>query len=242
MRLSIDHIPFICNSTATLEASFRQLGFRCSHRGEYTSPEFPKVAWQTTCVFLAQGWFDLLEAIEAPDLGTPSGCLFLANNLSAVLDGMNQIRPNSQYSLERRWFDSAEMGEHFELASFREKICRLPVSVIQHQSPCSDIDRSWLQHPNTAIRLEGLFCSSSKTEKTSELNQLLDTTQAINLAPDEFEQRFGANSPNVAVQVRVENRHRLTTHLDTESIPHVQKETRVLAYPPSLDCVFEFNT
>lgn len=240
MKLSIDHVPFVCNSTSVLQSSFRGLGFRCSPSGEYTSPEFPNVVWRTTCVFLSQGWFDLLEASEATDRGIPGGCLFLSDDLPSILARVSDATPVSQYSLDRRWHDRDEIGEHFKLASFREKICRLPVSVIQHRWPCDDIEPSWTEHPNTAVGLEGLLCSSAKPLEASPLNQILNVSQARDVSPNEFVQRFGKSDHDIAVRVRVENITALSTHLEAASVPHIQDKRRVLAHPPSLDCVFEF--
>ena len=191
-------------------------------------------------MFLSQGWFDLLEASEATDRGIPGGCLFLAGDLQSTLASLSGAIPSSQYSLDRRWHDRDEIGEHFELASFREKICRLPVSVIQHNWPCDDAERSWTEHPNTAIGLEGLLCSSAKVLEDSPLNQVLNASQARDVSPDEFAQRFGKSNHDIAVRVRVGNINALSTHLEIASVPHIQDKTRVLAYPPSLDCVFEF--
>lgn len=191
-------------------------------------------------MFLSQGWFDLLEESEATDRGKPCGCLFLGDDLPSTLVRVSDAIPSSQYSLDRRWHDRGKIGEHFELASFREEICRLPVSIVQHHWPCEDVEPSWTDHPNTAVGLEGLVCSSAKAQEASLLNQILNVAQARDVAPDEFARRFGKSDYEIAIRVRVGNINTLSTHLEAASVPYVQDKSMVLAYPPSLDCVFEF--
>jgi len=240
MRLPLDHIPFICNSRSVLERSFSDLGFRCSPPGEYRSREYPGVVWMTACVFFAHGWFDLLESSQATDRGVPGGCLFIADDLAPILEATKGISPTSKYSLDRRWHHQEGVGEHFELVSFREKICRLPVSVIQHRWPCDDAEASWSEHPNSAIGLKSVICSSAKAIERSPLTEILDVTQAQDVPSDEFQQRFGRSEHPVAISVQVENSSAVATHLAATSLPHANLDDRVLAYPPNLDCVFEF--
>lgn len=191
-------------------------------------------------MFLSQGWFDLLEAKEATNRGIPAGCLFLGDDLPSVLARVSDAIPSSQYSLDRRWDFREEGGEHFELASFRENICRLPVSVIQHHWPCDDVEPLWTEHSNTAIGLEGLLCSNAKPLEASPLSHILNVSQAKDISPKAFRQRFGKCDHGIAVRVRVVSIAELSSHLVAASVPHLQEKTKVLAYPPMLDCVFEF--
>jgi hypothetical protein len=121
VRLPLDHIPFYATIDLMLLDSFRELGFFCSPKGYYTSPEYANVVWETNCVFPVTRWFDLIvdRQLTTSKSATPGGCLFLTENLNQTLASLPAATVAACYSLDRCWEEVETAGEHFELASLR---------------------------------------------------------------------------------------------------------------------------
>ena len=238
--LKLDHVPFVARTNESLRSSFEELGFTCSPSGIYTSKEYPGTAWPCVCVFLEQGWFDLLEDPHDSigEIGRPSGCLYSTNNLEESIDIFEPEAVSQPYSLERNWTSHESPRESFRLASVKASLFRLPIAIIENLTHRQSIEKKWLNHANSAIALEGVYCSSE--ERQENLTVGIDGSQARNVAPEAFAERFKTNSSAFGVRVRVRSMDDLLSCLSATSIENRRLDSRVLAYPTRVDCVFEF--
>lgn len=245
MALPLDHVPFYRCSDATLRA-FLDLGFVCTPRGSYRSPQYPSSVWETNCVFLQQGWFDLLRSSRQSaqsGVAVPGGCLFLTADLERSVADLDATEITARYSLERRWQDASVPGEHFDLAPLSRSPCQLPAAIIQHNWPCDDVRTEWTSHPNGAVWLEAVFCSKpdANPRPTSPYDEILDSSVARDLAENSFRVRFGTDQVRVAVRIRVADlsvvRHRLRT---SGLQPNRSTTGSIAVCSPGLACAFEF--
>lgn len=245
MMLALDHVPFYRSTDATLSA-FHSLGFVCSPRGSYRSPQYPSSVWETNCVFLQQGWFDLLRGarlITRAEVAVPGGCLFLTSDLQNSLTNLDPEGITARYSLERCWHGVSGPGERFDLASLRESPCQLPLAIIQHNWPCDDVKAEWTAHPNGAVCLEAVFCLKQTLAPTKSFphNDLLDSSRAQDLAAESFRSRFGTDQVRVAVRVRVADLALVRRHVRKSTLRNSGSGAdRIVVHPCGMACVFEF--
>jgi len=243
--LPLDHVPFYGNA-GDLEDAFGELGFQCSPRGFYKSPQYPDAIWETRCIFMERGWLDLLNvsSTSGSEVILPGGCLFLADDLEAAVRTLPDDAITDRYELERRWDDCGNVLEHFELAVLRESPCALPASMISHHWPCDDVDASWTKHPNGAVRLKGVFSRSESQEvdtRSVALQNLLDTSQAMELSNHSFRNRFHDDHASIAIQVSVADLSEAERQFRLSGVRHAIVDDAILVYPDRIGCVFEFT-
>lgn len=245
LPLPLDHVPFYRCTDATLRA-FLDLGFVCTPRGSYESPQYPSSVWETNCVFLQQGWFDLLRGSRRSaqlENAVPGGCLFLTPDLEKSIADVNATEITARYTLERRWQDASVPGERFDLASLSRSPCQLPAAIIQHNWPCDDVRTEWTAHPNGAVCLEAVFCAkpTANLRRVSAYDEILDSSVARDLAEKSFRVRFGTDQSRVAVRVRVADLSVVRRKLGSSGLQPCSSTTDTIAVcPPGLACVFEF--
>jgi hypothetical protein len=75
--LPLDHLPFPTPDLEGLADALRRLGFTVSPPGRYSEPD--GAVWPNRCVFTLKGWFDLLQADQAPAEVLPRDCIFLTD-------------------------------------------------------------------------------------------------------------------------------------------------------------------
>ena len=243
--LPLDHLPFTATDLAPLTAAFEALGFTVSPPGAYTSPDFREARWPNRCVFLRQGWFDLLQSAEADPAAParPGGCLFRTDDLDAVLADFAALRTRPAYRLERRWdVDLGLPPETFKLFSVRERIAPIGLAVIEHAYPCPDIAPAWMRHDNGAVEVAGLTFGGAAPGPAAEMaGSVLDLSGFEYVSTGAFEERFGAAAPQVAVRIRVESLDRASAVLSQRGVRHDRRDGRLSITPPrGLDCPFEF--
>jgi hypothetical protein len=245
VALPLDHVPFYRCTEATLRA-FLDLGFVCSPRGSYRSPQFPSSVWETNCVFLQQGWFDLLRGSRRgaqSEATVPGACLFLTGDMEKSIADLDATEITARYSLERRWQGSSVPGERFDLASLSRSPCQLPAAIIQHDWPCDDVKAEWTAHPNGAVRLEAVFCSTPTANPTtiSSDDEILDSSLARDITDESFRVRFGTDQFRVAVRIRVADLGVVRHLLRSSGLQPSSSTTGTVAVClPGLACVFEF--
>lgn len=244
MALPLDHVPFYrCSDTTIRE--LLDLGFLCTPLGSYKSPQYPSSVWETNCVVFQQGWLDFLRGSRQhaqSEVAVPGGCLFLTADLEKSVAELDASEITARYSLDRRWQDASVPGEHFELASLSRSPCGLPSVIVHHNWPCDDVRTEWTVHPNGAVWLEGVFCSTpTNARTTSPYDELLDSSVARDLSEETFRARFGTNQFRVAIRIRVVDldlvRHRFNDH---GLHPSSSTKGSIAVCSPGLACVFEF--
>ena len=240
MTLQLDHIPFLSANRPALVDSFRGLGFLVSPNAHYTSAEFPGEVWETNCVFLRQGWFDLLHVVDQDGLPTPTGCLYRTDSLDTALRHFDDSDLTARYSLDRYWDDLNDDTAHFELAALGRSPCDLPLAIIAHPWPSTDILKAWLAHPNGAVRLAGVCRKVTDASSEDVFAAVLDSSQARTLNPTLFEERFVTEDTKTAITVQVDALSKLMPVLEQSNTQWLQKKERIIAYPAMLNCVFEF--
>lgn len=62
----------------------------------------------------------------------------------------------------------------------------------------------------------------------------------MDLEPDAFDERFGTDQFGTAVRVRVTDLDQVNRILDVAGVARIERTDAILAYPKSLDSVFEF--
>jgi hypothetical protein len=225
---------------------FEALGFTVSPAGAYTSPEFPNARWPTRCVFLRDGWFDLLEEGGA-DLAhpiVPIACLFRSPDIEVSAKAFADVRTAPSYRLERRWdIDLGRCPEAFRLFSLRERVAPVGLAVIEHAWPCADVLPAWLDHPNGARAVVGLvFGGAAPGPAADQCGPHLDLSAFDYLDEQEFEERYGPLSRQVAVRVRVRDLSRTAEALDRRGIAYSWRGEELTAPPVMpLGCAFAFS-
>lgn len=200
--LPLDHIAFQGPDLPALAQAFAALGFTVSPRGFYTSPDQPDARWDSHCVFMDRGWFDLLHAPGAPAAVAPGGTLFLTSDLDAAAARLGDMRLAPAYRLVRGWEDE-HAHESFKLLSIRERIAPLGLAVIEHAYPCADALPQWFSHPNTAIEAAGLIFAGAQPGPLAQVaDAVLDLTAFEYWEPQRFSDAFGEHVDR-AVRVRV---------------------------------------
>ena len=243
--LPLDHAPFTAANLAPLTAAFEAIGFTVSPPGAYTSPEFPEARWPNRCVFLRQGWFDLLQSAQADPTAPagPGACLFRTSDLDAAMAAMAGLSTRPPYRLERRWDDDLGLPpETFKLSSLRERVAPLGLAVIEHVYPCPDILPAWLEHENGAVEVAGLTFGGAEPGPAAErAGAVLNLSGFEYIAASAFEGRFGPCTRQVAVRVRVGSLTQATTALGERGARCVRRGDVLLATPPpGLGCPFVF--
>lgn len=154
--LPLDHLPFPGPDLAATAAAFAALGFTVTPPAFYTDTGGGR--FDTRCVFLRRGWFDLLHTPQAPanTAVAPRSALFLSHELAATIVALGDMRRLPAYRLDRHWPHSSAT-ERFELFSIRERIAPFGLAVIEHEWPCPDIEPQWMEHANGAQALSGLI-------------------------------------------------------------------------------------
>jgi len=245
MLLPLDHIPFVSRDDTVL-CAFMKMGFTCSPLATYTSPEFPDVIWKTNCVFLNKGWFDLLRDMAAPveSPTSPGGCIFLSDGLPATVTAISNSDAQASYTLIRQWSAPESATEIFKVASYRNRVCQFPLTIIEHDWPCRDIKPGWQLHANSAVSLDKLTrCVERQISNpdTSLVDRMVDTSQTKILEKAEFQSRFHTERVNFSISILVSNLAQVKKQLNLSQVTSIQQSNRVLAYPEELDCVFEFT-
>jgi hypothetical protein len=243
--LPLDHIPFQSADLPRLGKAFEALGFTVSPAGAYTSPDFPQARWPNRCIFLRQGWFDLLEnsAGDPAVPVTPGACLFRTPDLEASAKAFADVRTEPPYRLERRWDrDFGLPPETFRLFSVRERVAPVGLAVIEHVWPCADILPAWMDHSNGALAVAGLvFGGAEPGPAAGQCAPRLDLSVFEYLDAQAFENRYGALIRQVAVRVRVRSLSRARAALELRGAAYEQQGDR-LDVPPlgALGCAFSF--
>jgi hypothetical protein len=237
--LPLDHIPFQGPDLCALAEAFAGLGFTVSPPGSYTSPDYPDARWNNRCVYMDQGWFDLLQAPGAPAAVGPGGALFLTSDLDAAAASLRGMRLDPAYRLIRAW-DDEHAHEHFELFSIRERIGPLGLAVIAHAYPCADAMPEWFSHPNTAIEAAGLiFADAQPGPFAQAAGEILDLTGFEYWEPNLFRDAFGQDVDR-AVRVRVASLAAARAALAGDLAVQESKGRLHVAPPSPLSCGFQF--
>ena len=156
--LPLDHIPFYAPDPDVLAEGFSRLGFTLSPPSRYTAPDHPDARWAGRCVFLRDGWFDLLRDEGTRWPGAPMSVLFRTPDLAAAREELAVLNPEAPFHLERRWADDDSLApERFVYASLRSRIAPLVLAVIQHAWPCVDLLPEWQAHANGAQAVVSLI-------------------------------------------------------------------------------------
>ncbi|HEY9236990.1 MAG TPA: hypothetical protein VIP08_18340 [Phenylobacterium sp.] len=238
----LDHLPIPNRDLDGACAAFEALGFTVSPPCVYTSPEQPGAEWRNRSVFLAEGWFDLQHAPEAPAsmAGAPASCLFRTGSLAASLAAFSEMRRTEPYTLIREW-PGADLGsERFALFSVMERISPLVLAVIEHAYPCPDTRAEWFEHRNTARKVAGLiFRDAQPGPAAGAAASLLDISGFRYLDGEAFDAAFpGAK---VAVRIEVASLDEVGQILSEARTPFTQAARSLRVGPPApLVCGFEF--
>jgi len=104
---------------------------------------------------MERGWLDLLQDDRdgVSEIGKPSGCLYLTDDLSGSSEKFDQEHVTASYSLTRTWVDRESESEAFKIASVKNSVCQLPLAIIQHRWPCDDVEPQWTNHPQILLFL-----------------------------------------------------------------------------------------
>jgi len=244
--LPLDHIPFQSADLPRLGKAFEALGFTVSPTGAYTSPDYPEARWSNRCIFLRQGWFDLLEnsAGDPTVPVTPRACLFRTSDLDAADQAFADVRTEPPYRLERRW--DRDLGlppEAFRLFAVRERIAPVGLAVIEHAWPCHDILPAWTDHPNGAVAVTGLVFGDAKPgPAASPCARRLDLSVFDYLDNDAFDARYGPLIRQVVIRVQVRDLSHTAEALNRRGIAHGWREDELIVPPLApLGCAFGFR-
>jgi hypothetical protein len=240
--LPLDHIPFPSPDLAGVASAFEGLGFTVSPPGVYTAPSEPGARWPCRCVFMAEGWFDLLHAPQAPADGRvrPAAALFRTDDLEAAAARLHDMRLQAPYLLERRWDDEPDLGvQAFSLIPIRERISPLPLSVIAHSYPAPTLRNAWFDHRNRALEVAGLvFCGGEPGAFARAAGRVLDLGGFAHWPTDVFAARFG--DADVAIQIRTASLQAVRQAL-SPNLPVMETAGTLCLRPPApLDCGFQF--
>lgn len=240
--LPLDHVPFPGPDLAATAAAFAALGFTVSPQGAYVVPGEAEARWPCRCVFMAEGWFDLLQTGQAAADGRvrPGGALFRTDDLDAAATRLGDMRLHPPYGLERRWDDEPDLEvQAFRLFAIRERISPLPLSVIAHSYPSPAMRNAWFEHPNRAVELAGLvFAGGEPGPFAAAARRSLDLTGFEHWPTDVFAQRFG--DADLAVKVRTASLAETRRAL-APGLPHMEATGALCVRPPApLDCGFLF--
>jgi hypothetical protein len=244
--LPLDHIPLQTADLSRLRDTFETLGFTVTPPGAYTSPDFPDARWPNRCVFLRQGWFDLLEApgLDPAVPVTPRGALFRTDDLDAAIGTFSDLRMEPPYRLERRWDrDLGLPAERFRLFSLRERVAPIALAVIEHAWPCPDILPAWTDHPNGALLLDGLiFGDAAPGPAAGQCEDRLDLSTFNYLDAGAFDARFGPMVRPTAVRICVRDLSQTAEALARRGLAHAWSEHGVSVVPLApLGCAFLFS-
>lgn len=240
--LPLDHIPFPSPDLAGVASAFTALGFTVSPPGAYTAPAEPDARWPCRCVFLAEGWFDLLHAPQGAADGRvrPAAALFRTDDLEVAAAKFQDMRLQPPYGLERRWNDEPDLSvQAFSLLPIRERISPLPVSVIAHSYPAPCLRNAWFDHPNRALEVAGLvFCGGEPGPFARAAGRFLDLTGFAHWPTDVFAARFG--DADVAIQIRTASLEAVRKAIEPGLETSETAETLCVRPPAPLDCGFQF--
>lgn len=185
--LPLDHLPFPTPDLEGLAQALGRLGFTVSPRGRYTQPD--GAVFPNRCVFMGKGWFDLLQAGEAPAGVRPHGCLFLTHDLEATRADLAELGPSrGTFPLERRWDeDIGRPPERFRWIGFKSERLGVQAAAIEHAWPCADLLPAWQAHANGALEVLGLALAAGAPGQTG-----LDTSGFRFLSAGELGETYGA--------------------------------------------------
>lgn len=236
--LPLDHLPFPSPDLQATAAAFAALGFTVSPPAFYTDDGDGR--WDTRCVFLRRGWFDLLHAPEAPanTAVAPRGALFLSHELAATIVALGDMRRLPAYRLDRHWPHS-QATETFQLFSIRERIAPFGLAVIEHDWPCPDIELAWTQHANGALALSGLiFAGGEPGPFAKAAGRVLDLSGFEHWPPEAFCAAF--EDVDIAVRVEVASLAAAEDALSPGLTVRRIAEGLAVVGPPPLACGFLF--
>ena len=229
--LPLDHLPFATRDLDGLAQALRRLGFTVSPRGRYAQPD--GATFPNRCVFLEKGWFDLLEAADAPEEAQPGACLFLSPDLEGAREALAALAPSHRtFLLERRWDEDIGLpAERFRWMGLRSDHLAVQAAVIEHAWPCPDILPAWRSHPNGAVEVLGLALAAEAPGDTG-----LDTSGFRFLPKEELAETYDAER---AVRVRVTD---LAHARQVLSGLAIRERSGSLVVPPHarFACAFEF--
>lgn len=205
--LPLDHIPFYHRDPEALARTFERLGFTVSPRSRYTAPDHPATSWRGRCVFMREGWFDMLFAERARQQGAPMSLLFRTDDLAATREALAALNPEEPFRLERSWADDCSLPpERLAYAILRSRIAPFPLAVIEHAWPCVDVLPEWQAHANGAQAVTALiFGGEAPGPAAATAARFLDH-EAIEYWPlDAFQAAFRDAPFGRAVRVRVDD-------------------------------------
>lgn len=231
MAAAVDHLPFPTPDLEGLAEALRRLGFTVSPRGRYLDPA--GAVYPNRCVFTNNGWFDLLQADEAPAKVLPRGCLFLTDDLEAARERLAALEPSRRtFLLERRWdADVARPPERFRWIGLKSRRLGVQVAAIEHAWPCADLLPEWQAHANGAVEVLGLALAGEAPGETG-----LDTSGFRFLPAAELAGTYGAER---AVRVRVADLAQARRAL-SDLRPRVVGASLVVPPHGPFACAFEF--
>lgn len=231
--LPLDHLPFPTPDLEALAGALRRLGFTVSPRGRYSQPD--GAMFPNRCVFLEQGWFDLLQADEAPAATAPPVCLFLTHDLEGTRAALADLDPSRRtFLLERRWDeDIGRPPERFRWIGLKSRRLGVQAAAIEHAWPCVDLLPPWQAHANDAVEALGLALAAAPPGETG-----LETSGFRFLSGEELAETYCAE---VAVRVRVRNLAQTRNVLAASGL-ELRDAAESLVVPPfgPLACAFEF--
>lgn len=203
--LPLDHIPFYDPDPEALAKGFARLGFTLSPPSRYTAPDHPAAAWRGRCIFLRDGWFDLLGDPRPRNPGAPMSLLFRTPDLDATRHELAELNPEEPFHLERRWADDDSLPpERFVYATLRSRIAPLMLAVIQHAWPCVDLLPEWQAHANGAESVVSLiFGGEAPGPAAATAARFLDHQAIEYWSTGAFDAAFPGAKVRRAIRIRV---------------------------------------
>ncbi|HEX2559353.1 MAG TPA: VOC family protein [Phenylobacterium sp.] len=232
--LPLDHLPFPTSDLEGLAEAMRRLGFTVSPRGRYVQPD--GAVFPNRCVFLKKGWFDLLQADEAPAEVLPRGCLFLTGDVQATRVALADLGPSRRtFLLERRWDqDVGRPPERFRWIGFKTDRLGVQAAAVEHAWPCVDILPEWQVHPNGAVEILGLASTGKPPGETG-----LDTSGFLYLSAEAVAETYGAE---LAVRLKVDDLWQTRRALHRGGVEWRQAGASLIIPPHgAVACAFEFS-
>lgn len=203
--LPLDHIPFYAPDPEALGQGFARLGFTLSPPSRYISPDAPAALWQGRCVFLRDGWFDLLGDPQPRTPGAPMSLLFRTPDLEATRRELAELNPEAPFHLERRWADDDSLApERFVYAALNSRIAPFALAVIQHAWPCVDLLPEWQAHANGAQAVVSLIFGGEAPGPAAAIAARFLDHQAIEYwSQSAFDAAFPGAKVRRAIRLRV---------------------------------------